>query len=349
LQSPDGAPLERAPWTKRRKVAVLVGVLFVLSLGAAYGYDRVSAAHYYPGTRIGTVTVGSLTTDEAGAKLHDAYVKPLTEPVTLAAPEFEDKVSPWKMGMRVRVNDAARDALVTQQAESFPVRLWHRVAGDSHVTKIRPTVDEKIFGAFLETTYRSINSNPKDARLDVSQDRLDVIPHRLGRRVDKKRAEGAIFAALTSRDKRVEIPVKIIQPELRTEAFKHVILISTSANRLTLYNNSKVQKAYGVATGTGGYPTPHGQWRVTLKRMNPTWYNPNAPWSQGMPAFIPPSPRNPLGTRALNLNASGIRIHGTPDDASIGTNASHGCIRMHMADVEELFELVEVGTPVLIV
>jgi lipoprotein-anchoring transpeptidase ErfK/SrfK len=158
-----------------------------------------------------------------------------------------------------------------------------------------------------------------------------------------------IFSALTQNEPVVEIPVDIVKPELETKDFKQVILISTTRNRLALYKNGELVKKYGVATGTGGYPTPRGQWHITQKRMNPTWYNPNSDWSRGMPAFIGPGPSNPLGTRALNLNASGIRIHGTPDAGSIGTNASHGCIRMHMRDVEELFEKVEVGTPVLII
>jgi len=86
------------------------------------------------------------------------------------------------------------------------------------------------------------------------------------------------------------------------------------------------------------------------KRYRPTWSNP-APngWGKGMPASIPPGPSNPLGTRALNLNASGIRIHGTNKDGSIGRAASHGCMRMHRWDIEDLYERVEVGTPVLIV
>jgi lipoprotein-anchoring transpeptidase ErfK/SrfK len=88
---------------------------------------------------------------------------------------------------------------------------------------------------------------------------------------------------------------------------------------------------------------------ITAKRRNPTWVNPWADWSQTMPASIGPGPNNPLGTRALNISASGIRIHGTPDAASIGGPASHGCIRMHMHDAEALFELVDVGTPVVIV
>jgi L,D-transpeptidase ErfK/SrfK len=85
------------------------------------------------------------------------------------------------------------------------------------------------------------------------------------------------------------------------------------------------------------------------KRENPTWYNP-APdtWGADLPESIGPGPGNPLGTRAMYLNAPGIRIHGTWDDSSIGTAASHGCIRMHVQDSEELYPLVPIGTPVLV-
>ena len=65
--------------------------------------------------------------------------------------------------------------------------------------------------------------------------------------------------------------------------------------------------------------------------------------------LLPPGPGNPLGTRAMYLNAPGIRIHGTYDDASIGTYASHGCVRMHIPDAEWMFNTVDIGTPVLII
>ncbi|HEV2905802.1 MAG TPA: L,D-transpeptidase, partial [Actinomycetota bacterium] len=67
-----------------------------------------------------------------------------------------------------------------------------------------------------------------------------------------------------------------------------------------------------------------------------------------LPDMIPGGPSNPLGTRALYLDAPGIRIHGTSASYSIGSYASHGCIRMHIPDVEQLFEIVEVDTPVLV-
>ena len=66
-----------------------------------------------------------------------------------------------------------------------------------------------------------------------------------------------------------------------------------------------------------------------------------------MPDMIPPGPSNPLGTRALNWSADGIRFHGTSATYSLGHNASHGCIRMAMSDVEALYEMVDIGTPIV--
>lgn len=344
-----GTAIDRV--TVASKVAILVGVLVIASSVVSYGYERLSSSQFYPGTRIGGVLIGSRTSDQAEALLHDRFVQPLRREMTITAPDFETKVSPWKMGLRVDVHDAVRDALVRQQAESLPVRLWHRAFGDDRAVRLKPVVDEKVFSRFLKKTYKQVNQDPRDARLDVIDGtaKLRVVPHRLGRKVDGKDAERRVFDAMMSGASSVELPVETIEPTLRTESFDTAIIVSTSANVLKLYGKGELRKKYNVATGTGGYPTPHGQFWITQKRMNPTWYNPYSDWSRDMPAFIPPGPNNPLGTRALNLSASGIRIHGTPDSGSIGSNASHGCIRMLMSDAEQLFEKVHVGTPVLIV
>lgn len=99
------------------------------------------------------------------------------------------------------------------------------------------------------------------------------------------------------------------------------------------------------------YPTPLGWWKIVAKQVDPTWRNNGAEWATTMPDSIPGGPFGPLGTRALYLNASGIRTHGIPpsEDWSIGNAASHGCMRMHRWDVEDLYPRVPVGTRVIIV
>lgn len=128
------------------------------------------------------------------------------------------------------------------------------------------------------------------------------------------------------------------------------VVLKLSERRIYLYKRGQLFKTYPVAIGQEArFPTPMGHYEIISKRKNPTWYNPHMPWSADMPEKIPPGPGNPLGTRALNLNAPGIRIHGTYSSGSIGSAASHGCIRMYIHDAEELFDLVSVGTPVDII
>jgi lipoprotein-anchoring transpeptidase ErfK/SrfK len=95
------------------------------------------------------------------------------------------------------------------------------------------------------------------------------------------------------------------------------------------------------------YPTPLGSFHVRTKTRNPWWYPPNADWAKGAKP-IPPGPGNPLGTRWMGLGG-GVGIHGTYNSGSIGSAASHGCIRMHLRSAEWLFERVGIGTPVFIV
>jgi L,D-transpeptidase ErfK/SrfK len=162
-------------------------------------------------------------------------------------------------------------------------------------------------------------------------------------------AESRIRSALEERLGSVQIPVKVLEPEVSVGALGKTIVVDISDTTLVLYDGFKVEKEYRVATAAPGYTTPVGMWKVINKAENPSWTNPDPTgWGAGLPAYIAPGPGNPLGTRALYLNAPGIRIHGTYSSSSIGTHASHGCIRMLISDSEELFPLVPMGARVII-
>jgi lipoprotein-anchoring transpeptidase ErfK/SrfK len=131
------------------------------------------------------------------------------------------------------------------------------------------------------------------------------------------------------------------------------IVIKRASNRLILYRpggpqGMRVHRRFGVATGQAAYPTPVGSFEIVSKQRNPWWYPPDSDWAEGAEP-IPPGPGNPLGTRWMGLSAPAVGIHGTPDAASIGYSASHGCIRMHVPEAEWLFQRVKEGTPVYIV
>ena len=125
------------------------------------------------------------------------------------------------------------------------------------------------------------------------------------------------------------------------------IVVDLGDLKLYLYRDGKLVKSYSVATGQSEFPTPTGSYVITSKVMDPTWYPPNSEWAKDAKP-IPPGIENPLGTRWIGTSAPAVGIHGTPDDSSIGTYASHGCIRMHIWDVEDLFDRVVIGLPVII-
>ena len=119
------------------------------------------------------------------------------------------------------------------------------------------------------------------------------------------------------------------------------LLVSLADRKLALVENGSVVKVYDVAVGAKASPTPAGAYQIVTRIPDPTWYGPKQ--------VVQPGKRNPLGTRWMGLSAPLVGIHGTPDAASIGYSASHGCIRMLIPQVEWLFERVEIGTPVFIV
>ncbi len=125
------------------------------------------------------------------------------------------------------------------------------------------------------------------------------------------------------------------------------IVVDLSEFSLRLIRDGRVVKKYRVAIGAPGYPTPTGTFEVIDMQKNPAWFPPDSPWARGL-GVIPPGPGNPLGTRWIGTSAPAIGIHGTYADYSIGTAASHGCMRMHIPEVEALYEEVSLGMPVTI-
>ncbi len=125
------------------------------------------------------------------------------------------------------------------------------------------------------------------------------------------------------------------------------IVIELSSFRLFLYQDGVEILDYPIAIGSSATPTPVGETKVTTRVYNPTYYPRH--WGIKGLSPIPPGPDNPVGTRWLGLGWPNYGLHGTNNPASIGKAVSDGCIRMFNRDVEVLFEMVRVGTPVRIV
>jgi len=117
------------------------------------------------------------------------------------------------------------------------------------------------------------------------------------------------------------------------------IVVSLADRKLVLFEGERVLRVYDVAVGKRSTPSPEGKFAIINRVPQPTWYGPAG-------VVVAPGKSNPLGSRWMGLSAKGYGIHGTNVPSSIGQAASHGCIRMRQHDLEELFEMVTVGTVV---
>jgi L,D-transpeptidase catalytic domain len=196
---------------------------------------------------------------------------------------------------------------------------------------------------------KRFDRSPVDSTLSLRKLRPWLSKDRPGKRLEQRLLTNAILDRLSTHSRRPVVAKALaLKPAVTRLSYGPIIVIRRDSKGLYLYRGMRLWRTFGVATGQSSYPTPLGRWSIVTMQRNPWWYPPNAEWARGQ-SPIPPGPGNPLGTRWMGLSASGVGIHGTPDPASIGYSASHGCIRMHIPSAEWLFNNVDVGTPVFIV
>jgi lipoprotein-anchoring transpeptidase ErfK/SrfK len=320
-----------------------LALIFMLGLAAAGGLSAgVVAATTTTGTTttapqviaagvtISGVDVGDMSSDEAFTAVTASFARPLL----LTVPHHRLAVAPARIGAMAAVRAAVERALAAAAGTEL---------------KLRVILSRRGTQRYLTSLAKRFDRQAVDAQLLLRNLRPVVTGQQPGRSLRQVRAMGAIFTALVTNTRpALKLQFAAVAPRVTRGSFGPVIVIRRGSNRLYLYKGAQFQRVFGVATGQSQYPTPLGTWHVVVKWRNPWWYPPNSAWAKGEKP-IPPGPGNPLGTRWMGLSASGVGIHGTPDDASIGYSASHGCIRMHIPDAEWLFNHVTVGTTVFIV
>ena len=241
---------------------------------------------------------------------------------------------PEALGFRAYVKPAVKRALKARPGAKLRLRISNR-----------PAVVRRYVAALAERFHR----DPVNSVLELRGIAPFVNAGDSGRDLERAKATRAILFALGHNQRRpVRLAVKRLPQTVSRSSFGPVIVIRRGSNELHLYHGMEPWRTFQVATGQSAYPTPLGHWEIVEMWRDPWWIPPNSSWAKGAKP-IPPGPGNPLGTRWMGLSASAVGIHGTPDAASIGYSASHGCIRMHIWEAEWLFDHVHVGTPVFIV
>ena len=334
-------------------LAVVVPLTLALGGLGAYGavaIDRDARRTLPSGAYIQGVDVGGLRFDDAVARVRETVEAPLHRPVKVTVDAFETETTPWDLGYRVDVPAAVREAMSSRRGGNLVTRVWSQLfsSGRAPFLELRPSWGPGRLDQVLAQAGKVVGVAPKDADIDVSTGWVRMVPEKAGKEVDVEASKRALMDGVTLGDGAVRLVARPIKPTA-DPALSKVILVRAGENKLYLYENGKIVKSWSVATGAADYPTPEGVWRITDKIVNPSWHNPGSAWAKGLPAVIPPGPNNPLGTKALRLDAPSILIHATSNRGSIGFSESHGCIRMTEEDEAELFSQVPVGTRVAIV
>lgn len=230
---------------------------------------------------------------------------------------------------------------VEVNAARGPVRFSPTELGIT-VVDGRARVDRDRLGSVVDRVARELLVRPQTGRYELRDDVLLFSPGQTGSELDRGEALRTLHRAALG-EEGLTLPMRELMPPDPV-----AVVVTLKEFRLDLYRGPSILQSYPIGVGRVAYHQHTGAYKVASKAVNPVWWNPGAPWSRGMPRYVPPGPRNPLGSRALRLDRDLLAIHGTPDPSSVGRRASRGCFRMLKADVEELFELVPVGTPVFV-
>jgi lipoprotein-anchoring transpeptidase ErfK/SrfK len=338
----------------RVTLPIVLGVLLLAGGGvyAAYRYDASTQNRILPGVTIEGVDVGGMTRPQAIDAVRGAVDSVLDRPVQVKVAGKTWDTTPGDLGTRSDYRRVVTQALSLAGEYSWMERAYHRLLDrpvDQALDVSYSYNDERI-RRFVETVAAAVDISPTDAAVDFVDGKLVLRRPEKGKELRLKYSQDTLMEGLAAGEPSVRFDMRPLEPSITTKELGYTIVVRQSELKLYLYRGLDLVKTYPVATGQPAYPTPNGDWTVVNKVENPVWVNP-APdgWGADMPATIPAGPGNPLGTHALYLDAPGIRIHGTYDSGSIGTYASHGCIRMYIPDVQELFGIVPIGTPVHIV
>jgi lipoprotein-anchoring transpeptidase ErfK/SrfK len=314
----------------RRSLLALLLVASVVAAPAGAQTPPPLEPRIANGVTIARIPVGGMTADEARAAVQTAFNFPL--PFVHAKRTWS--VKPSTLGSYPYLEPSIAAALVAQPGQL--VRLRVKI----HDGKIRRYV------AYLDRTF---SRRARDARLLLRNLRPYITKAQPGLHVKTRGMERAIRTALVRTDRApIQLLADPVAPSVTRASYGSVIVIRRGSRALYLYGGTRFVRRFRIAVGMPAYPTPLGRFRVVMRERHPTWDPPNSPWAAGL-GPVPPGPANPLGTRWIGTSAPGIGIHGTPQPWTVGTAASHGCIRMYMREVEWLFERVRIGTPVFIV
>ncbi len=326
---------------------VVAGALCAPAPSLAQDAPRIGA-----NVSAGGVDLSGLTVEQATARLEQSLTPRLSRDVVVRAAGKRFVLDGAALKVRFSAAATARRAVATATSPAGP---------DSGGAAYGAIVDLKLsharipVTAFVAQVAAGVFRPAQDATLAIGIRRLRVHRAQLGVALDRAVLAAAIDAAADdpTAPRLLKPRVTRTRPAVNADDLRRsngtIITIEKATFTLRLFKHLKLRKTYQVAIGRPGNPTPEGLFRIQDKQVNPVWSVPNSPWAGelGGSTVAGGTAANPLKARWMGIT-DGVGIHGTGEPWSVGSAASHGCLRMRVPDVIDLFPRVPVGTPVLI-
>jgi len=336
----------RAPM--RRLTLVILAAALACPAGAA---AQTPVEPVIPaGATAAGLDIGNLTISQAEMKLLDVFAVPVSQPVEVRVAGHRKLLDLPSIGFVFDARRTARRANAAALATP-PQPDGRRVVDVPLFT----TYDRAKLAAFTVAVDRASRVTPRNAKLRITLRRMILRRARMGWSIDEQALARALdtlvadpYTSRILRFERVRVHPAVNANDLHKQ-HRAVVTVDRAHFKLRLFRGLKLRKTYGIAVGLPEFPTPTGRYSITNKAVNPAWTAPDQPWAGAYRNEVVEggSAENPLKARWLGI-VGGVGIHGTSAEYSIGSRASHGCIRMRVADVIDLYPRVPVGSAVLI-
>jgi lipoprotein-anchoring transpeptidase ErfK/SrfK len=343
---------------RKALVISLLAVAVLAGSGAAalHRYDTSRSDLIAEGIVIAGVDVGGMPAAEARAKLREDVAR-LEQPLTLTYLKREFVLDPGLVDVTTNVDALLASAVAESREGNFLTRSLRDLTGREaeqelalHIDYSREAVTRVVAGI-----RRELDRPAREADSSATFAGVHITASDTGVAVQAEKLRARIVGRLTRADtsRTVAVPATILRPKVPTKKlasrYRYFVAISRSRRELRLFVNRRLAKSYRVGIGAVGFDTPAGEYKVESKAANPAWYVPNSEWAGDLAGKVIPGndPSNPIKARWMGFY-DGAGIHGTADEASIGNAASHGCIRMLIPEVIDLYDRVPLNTPLYI-
>jgi len=342
---------------RKTKIAIVAGVIvLVLAAVGAYAYDSSQSDTIADGVAIGGVDVGGMDAAEAKRAVRRQLLAPLRHSIRVGYDGESWKLSGEALDVHADLDGAVDRALDKSRDGGLPGRLVRYVTGGEvdKAVSAKVTYSEPAVNRFVRKVADAVDREARDATVAASGSSLEVVPAEYGRKLRDKLLDRQLKAAVlnANADHTIAARTHSVKPEVTAgevpSEYPSYLTLDRAGYTLRLWKDLKLAKSYTVAVGQVGLETPEGLYHIESKEVDPSWHVPNSDWAGDLAGqVIPPGPADPLKARWMGI-FEGAGIHGTDDTGSLGSAASHGCVRMSIPDVEELYDQVEVGTPIYI-